>query len=239
MLILSQRNSEWCGHGPILEQDIAVSNIALDELGQARNLYQYAAKLIGDNTTEDSLAYHRDEREFKNLLLCELPNGDWAQTVLRQFFTSCFYNYLFDELQHCSDNQLAAIAEKSLKEINYHVKWSAEWVIRLGDGTEESKARISAALDELWPYTGEMFIPSDYEDSLANAGIIPSLQKIKQSWQQKVQAIFNEATLPDFFSTYENTFMQTGGKQGVHTEQLGFTLAEMQYLQRMYPDAEW
>ena len=238
-LILSQRNSEWCGHGPALEQDIAISNISLDLLGQSRNFYQYAAKLSGDNVTEDSLAYHRNERDFKNLLITELPNGDWAQTTLRQFFISAFYNFLFDEMQSSADVQLAAIAEKSLKEVAYHVKWSAEWVIRLGDGTDESRQRLLAALEELWPYTGEMFIATDYEETLINSAIIPSLQKIKTSWQAKVAEIFEQAELPNPVETFKKSFMQTGGKQSVHTEHLGFILAEMQYLQRMYPDAEW
>jgi ring-1,2-phenylacetyl-CoA epoxidase subunit PaaC len=161
-LILSQRNSEWCGHGPILEQDIAITNISLDLLGQSRNFYQYAATLIGGEATEDSLAYLRKEREFKNLLLVEQPNGDWAQTILRQYLYSQFQYLLFEQLQNSNDEQLAAIATKSIKETAYHVRWSGEWVIRLGDGTEESHNRMLYAIDELWRYTGEMFEPAVY-----------------------------------------------------------------------------
>ena len=164
--ILSQRNSEWCGHGPILEQDIAITNISLDLLGQARTLYQYAAELIGNNATEDSLAYLRGEREYKNLLLVEQPRGDWALTVLRQYLYSQFQYLLFEQLQKSNDAQLAAIAAKSIKETAYHVRWSKEWVIRLGDGTEESRQRIVKAIEELWRYTGEMFNPADYENEI-------------------------------------------------------------------------
>ncbi|HEX4956947.1 MAG TPA: 1,2-phenylacetyl-CoA epoxidase subunit PaaC, partial [Lacibacter sp.] len=156
MLILSHRNSEWCGHGPILEQDIALTNISLDLLGQSRLFYQYAAEKIG-NTDEDKLAYLRTEREFKNLLLAEQPNGDWGQTILRQYLFSQFQQLLFQQLQYHNDEHVAAIATKSLKETNYHVRWSSEWVIRLGDGTDESKQRMLHAIDELWRYTGEMF----------------------------------------------------------------------------------
>lgn len=228
-LILSQRNSEWCGHGPILEQDIAITNISLDLLGQSRNFYQYAAELIG-NTDEDKLAYLRKEREFKSLLLIEQPNGDWAQTVLRQFLFSQFQFLLFQQLQKNTDEQLAAIATKALKEIAYHVRWSSEWVIRLGDGTEESHQRIVKAIEELWRYTGEMFMPADYENE-----INIDFNLLQQQWNEKVKAIFDEATL----SIPEKIFMQSGGKQGKHTEHLGYILAELQYMQRAYPNSEW
>lgn len=237
-LILSQRNAEWCGHGPVLEQDIAITNITLDLLGQARNFYQYAARLINETSnmpghiaTEDSLAYRRTEREFKNILLCELPKGDWAQTVLRQYFYSAFCKGLYFQLLQSQDQSLAAIAEKSLKEVNYHVRWSGEWVIRLGDGTAESKQRIKQALQFLWPYTGEMFMPADFEN---NNGI--DLASIKKQWLLDVQTILEEATLQ---MPAEHIFMQSGGKSGTHTEHMGYILAEMQYLQRMYPDANW
>jgi ring-1,2-phenylacetyl-CoA epoxidase subunit PaaC len=156
-VILGQRNSEWCGHGPVLEQDIAITNISLDLIGQARNFYQYAATLIGHDATEDSLAYLRKENEFKNCLLVEQPIGDWAQTILRQFFFSQYQYLLFQQLEDSKNEQLAAIAEKSLKEITYHLRWSSEWVIRLGDGTEESHKRMLKAIDGLWKYTGELF----------------------------------------------------------------------------------
>ncbi len=229
-LILSQRNAEWCGHGPVLEQDIAITNITLDLLGQARNFYQYAADLIG-NTDEDKLAYLRTEREYKNLLLCELPKGDWAQTILKQFFYSVYAQLLYTSLASAADERLAAIAEKSLKEVTYHVRWSSEWVIRLGDGTEESKRRLKDALDYLWPFTGELFVAADFE---INNGI--NLETVKKSWQQKAETVFEEAgmLLPDM-----TRVMQSGGKQGIHTEHMGYILAEMQYLQRTYPGAEW
>lgn len=229
-LILSQRNSEWCGHGPILEQDIAITNISLDLLGQARNFYQYAAALNNDGSTEDSLAYLRTEREFKNVLLVELASGDWGQSILRQFLYSQFQHLLFQQLQQSTDEQIAAIATKAIKETTYHLRWSGEWVIRLGDGTEESHKRMLHAIDELWRYTGELFEAADYETAM---GI--DLASIKQSWTEKVTAIFDEAKLP----VPENVFMQNGGKKGIHTEQLGYILTELQYLQRTYPGAKW
>jgi len=234
-LILGQRNSEWCGHGPVLEQDIAITNISLDLIGQARNFYQYAAKLIGGDATEDSLAYLRKEREFKNCLLVEQPNGDWAQTILRQFFFSQYQFLLFEQLQHSNDEQVAAIAEKSLKEVTYHLRWSSEWVIRLGDGTEESNKRMLKAIDELWRYTGELFAAANFELQVASKGIGVDVSKLKESWMSKVQEIFSEATL----AIPEKIFMQTGGKEERHTEHLGFILTELQYMQRVYPGCEW
>ena len=241
-LILAQRNSEWCAHGPILEQDIAITNISLDLLGQSRNFYQYAATLINESTnkpinqaTEDSLAYLRNEREFKNLLLTELPNGDWAQTILRQFFFSVYQSLLYEHLQKSSDEQLAAIAEKSLKEITYHIRWSSEWVIRLGDGTTESNQRIKKAIEYLWEYTGELFMPANYETACFKKAVSPDITLLKEKWLQKINEVLEEATL----SLPGNIFMQTGGKQGIHTEHIGYILAEMQSLQRTYPGAEW
>lgn len=234
-LIIGHRNSEWCGHGPVLEQDIAISNIALDCIGQARNFYQYAAQLSGNDTTEDSLAYLRDTVEFKNCLLVELPNGDWGQTILRQFFFSTYQYFLYQQLQNSSDQQLAAIAEKALKEVTYHVRWSSEWVIRLGDGTEESKQRMLKAVDELWSFTGELFIGAGYELEVIKDGAGVDLSTIKNKWEEKIISVFEEATLP----LPENIWMQSGGKEGRHTEYLGFILAEMQFLQRAYPGAEW
>lgn len=235
-LILAQRNSEWCGHGPILEQDIAITNISLDLIGQARSLYQYAAE-GSPNATEDTLAFMRDGRAYKNCLLVEQPNGDWAQTILRQFFFSTYQYFLYQRLQQSADATLAAIAEKSLKEVTYHVRWSSEWVIRLGDGTEESNNRILKALDELWAFTGEMFIPADYETEAVELGIGVDVNAIKPAWEQRINEIFAEATLPS--PTTEGVWMQSGGKTGVHSEQLGFILAEMQSMQRTYPGCEW
>lgn len=234
-LIIGHRSSEWCGHGPILEQDIAITNIALDLIGQARNFYQYAALLTGNGATEDSLAYLRDVIDFKNNLLVELPNGDWAQTVLRQFFFSTYQYYLYRQLQNSNDQQLAAIAEKALKEVTYHLRWSSEWVIRLGDGTDESKKRILHAVNEIWSYTGELFQPVSYEQTALSEGYGADLSEIKNEWDKKIKSVFEEATLP----LPADTWMQSGGKEGRHTEQLGFILAEMQFLQRAYPDSEW
>ena len=234
-LILGHRNSEWCGHGPVLEQDIAISNIALDGIGQARNFYQYAAQLSGNDATEDSLAYLRDVIDFKNCLLVELPNGDWAQTILRQFFFSTYQYFLYHELKKSTDQQLAAIAEKALKEVTYHVRWSSEWVIRLGDGTAESKQRMVHAIDELWSYTGEMCTAVDYELHAESEGYGVDLTGIKKNWDEKIRSLLEEATL----SIPVDIWMQTGGKEGRHTEHLGFILGEMQFLQRANPGAKW
>lgn len=234
-LVLGHRNSEWTGHGPILEQDIAISNIALDLIGQARNFYQYAATLKGDGTTEDTLAYLRDAIDYKNCLLVELNKGDWAVTTLRQFFFSVYQYYLYQQLQQCADPTLAAIAEKSLKEVTYHVRWSGEWVVRLGDGTEESYTRIANALNQLWPYTGELTEPADYEIALGKENIILDFISIKDNWTNHIRRVLEEATL----TMPVNGWMQSGGKNGKHTEHLGYLLAEMQYLQRAYPAAEW
>lgn len=241
-LIMGHRLSEWTGHGPMLEQDIAISNIALDLIGQSRNFYQYAAIISNENNSdqkavsEDDLAYLRDAGEFKNLLIAELPNGDWAQTILKMFFFSTWQFYFYQKLIYSSDQQLSAIAEKSLKEVTYHVRWSGEWVIRLGDGTEESKRRIENAIELLWPFTGEMFWLANYESALMENRISISDSDIKRDWLKKVESVFDAATLP--FPNPE-IWMQKGGKNGVHTEYLGFILAEMQFLQRAYPGCDW
>ncbi|HLO83149.1 MAG TPA: 1,2-phenylacetyl-CoA epoxidase subunit PaaC [Chitinophagaceae bacterium] len=234
-LILGHRNSEWCGHGPVLEQDIAITNISLDLIGQARNFFQYAAEIKGGDTTEDSLAYLRDVREFRNCLLVEQQNGDWAKTILRQFFMSNYQQLLYSRLQNSPDVQIAAICEKALKEVTYHLKWSSEWVIRLGDGTDESHTRMNKAIDELWTYTGELFIPAGYETKAFENGLTPELTTLKNDWLNRVAIVFEEAKLP----VPPPGFSQTGGKQGVHTEYLGYILAEMQYLQRTYPASKW
>ncbi|MBS1946901.1 MAG: phenylacetate-CoA oxygenase subunit PaaC [Bacteroidetes bacterium] len=240
-LILGHRNSEWTGHGPVLEQDIAISNIALDLIGQARNFYQYAAQLINRSTnqpntaTEDTVAYLRDAHDFKNCLLVEQTNGDWAKTILKQFYFSAYQFYLFQRLRDSKDETLAAIAEKSLKEVTYHLRWSSEWAIRLGDGTEESHARMTNAVDDLWMFAGEMFVAADYEIACANKGEAVDVVLLKSDWLQKVKAIFNEATLP----VPQHSWMQSGGKEGRHTEHLGYILAEMQFMQRAYPGSTW
>jgi len=238
VLILGHRNSEWTGHGPILEQDIAISNIALDLIGQARNFYQYAAQLStegGISATEDGLAYLRDGWDFRNCLLTEQANGDWAKTILRQFFFSAHQVDLYERLAKGSDATLAAIGAKAYKEAVYHLRWSSEWVIRLGDGTEESRTRMVRALNELWEFTGEMHAPVPYELWAAGSGIGPDLSLLRLQWEERVRNIFDEAGL-----AYPSAqWMQTGGKEGRHTEQLGYILAEMQFLQRAYPGCEW
>ena len=234
-LIMGHRLSEWTGHGPILEQDIAISNIALDLIGQSRNFYQYSAQIKGEGTTEDSLAYLRSAGEFKNILLVELPNGDWAKTILKLFFFSTYQYFLYQKLIASTDKQLSAIAEKSFKEVIYHTRWSSEWVVRLGDGTEESHNRMQASINELWNYTGEMFVSAEYETAAAKNNFGVDIPELKNDWIKKINDIFIEATvfLP------ENKMIETGGKQGIHTKYLTAILSDMQYLQRTYPGCEW
>ena len=248
-LVLAQRNAGWTGHGPALEQDIAITNISLDLLGQSRNFYQYASSLYnGFNNEEknavdkyiprlwksykrelqeDDLAFLREEHQFLNLLITELPRGDWAQSVLRQFFFSAFQFFLYQQIQKLNDAQLEAIAAKSIKEVTYHLRWSSEWVIRLGDGTEESNRRLQEALKEQWMYTGELFTPEPYE--------LVDVTIVKEEWEKRIESVFSEAGL----EVPKSTWMQGGGKEGRHTEHLGYLLAEMQYLQRVYPNATW
>ena len=242
-LVLGHRNSEWTGYGPILEQDIALSNIALDLIGQARYLYQYAAKLAADGgrsnaaaggeVTEDTLAYGRDAWDFRNCLLVEQTNGDWGKTILRQFLFSAWQYFFYEQLQQSRDSELAAIAEKSYKEVVYHLRWSSEWVIRLGDGTEESHDRMEKALDQLWKFTGELFVPAGYEKELTGIAVDPAV--IRPLWKDRVNQVLAEAGL----RANPEAWMQTGGKEGRHTEELGYLLAEMQFLQRAYPGCEW
>jgi ring-1,2-phenylacetyl-CoA epoxidase subunit PaaC len=234
-LILGQRNAEWCGHGPVLEQDIALTNISLDLFGEARSLFQYAAEVKGGNATEDSLAFLRDALEYRNLLLVEYENTDWAFTIVRQFFFDVFHYNLHKQLSNSKDERLKEIALKTIKETTYHLKWSSEWVIRLGDGTDVSKNKMQIAINNLWDYTGELFVYSTSEKAALEAGIGANLDEIKINWTSKVQEIFEEANL----SAPEKSFTQMGGKTGLHSEKLGYILAEMQYLQRAYPNAQW
>jgi ring-1,2-phenylacetyl-CoA epoxidase subunit PaaC len=220
-LVLGHRNSEWTGHGPILEQDIALSNIALDLIGQSRNLYQYAAELIGNGSSEDSLAYLRSAEEYKNSLLVEQPNGHWGKTILRQFFFSAYQYPLYEHLSSHQDEKLSAIAEKSIKEVTYHLRWSSEWVIRLSLGTEESHDKMKDALNELWPFTEDLLLKSEDE--------------VKINWNSRVQNLLKGSAL-DIPVGVE---MVTGGMEGKHTEHLYKMLEEMQYMQRTYPDAKW
>ena len=234
-LILGHRLSEWCGHGPVLEQDMAMTNIALDFIGEARNFYQYAAELKADGSTEDTLAYLRDAHEFKNCLLVELPNGDFARTIARQFLYDSYHFYFLENLSDSTDERLAGIAAKSLKEATYHLRWSSDWVVRLGDGTEESHNRIQLAFNELWEFSGEFLTKTELENSVDLANISIDLNEIKNSIFEKRKAVFEEATL----KMPTDAWMQKGGKQGRHTEHLGFLLAEMQFLQRAYPNSVW
>ncbi len=239
-LIIGHRSSEWCAHGPVLEQDIAISNIALDYIGQARNFYQYAALRLNElppessvfnlPATEDTLAYLRDANDFKNHLITELPNGDWAFTTLRIFFFSSYQYFLYQQLIQHEDAQIAAIAEKSLKEVTYHLRWSSDWVIRLGDGTTESYQRMNTAINALWPYTQELFQENNFLQPAKNI-----LAQIQIDWNEKIKNVFEEAGLP----LPEKSIQHKGGTQGFHTEHLPIILTEMQLLQRAYPNCEW
>lgn len=234
-LIIGHRLSEWCGHGPILEEDIALINIALDFVGNATSILNYAAQLEGKGRTDDDLAYMRDEREFRNLLITEQPNGDYATTITRQFLYDVYTYFLYEELKSSKDETIAAIAVKSHKEITYHLRHSTEWMYRLGDGTEESHQRMQTALNELWMFTADMFNMDEVDETLIKASIAPDLNKIKTSWEKRVAEVISEATL----KLPVTSFKQKGSREGKHTEHLGFILAEMQHLHRSYPDAKW
>ena len=240
-LILGHRNSEWCGHGPELEQDIALTNISLDLLGQARHLYQHAATSIGNGATEDTLAYLRDAQDYRNLQMVEMPRGDWGFTLLRQYLFSEFSQLQYEALQRSVDTQLTAIADKSLLEVNYHRRWSGDWVVRLGDGTEESHGRMKAALDTLWPLTWEMFTPSTFETTVSKEGIGIDPASLQAEWQHRVRKVLSDAGLASALAETGSAApsLPTGGKQGNHTPHLATLLSEMQYLQRTYPGNEW
>jgi ring-1,2-phenylacetyl-CoA epoxidase subunit PaaC len=234
-LIMAQRLAEWCGFGPQLEQDIALSNIGLDLLGQTRNLLTHAGQIEGLGRSEDDLAFLRSEREYKNVLLVEQPNGHWGETILRQFFFDTFQYFHQDFIVQSADSQLAAIAEKAIKETTYHLRFSTEWVIRLGDGTPQSHQKMCDALDQLWRYTGELYTPSPADLWAQQQGIGPDLDQIRQLWKAKVTDVLTEATLP----IPAELPWSLGGKTGLHTEHLGHILPEMQYLQRSFPGAKW
>jgi ring-1,2-phenylacetyl-CoA epoxidase subunit PaaC len=234
-LILGHRLSEWCGHGPILEEDIAMTNIALDLIGQATTLLNHAAALQGKGKTGDDLAFLRFDREYRNLLLVEQPNGDFGMTMMRQFLFDAYRALLFERLQTSSDEMISAIAEKSLKETKYHLKHSSEWVIRLGDGTEESHDRVQESLNTLWRYTDELFYADAVEEEMLKSGVCPDLSDLRAQWEQTVHHVLNEATL----TLPTNNWKQEGGRKGMHSEHLGYILAEMQYMQRAYPNMEW
>ena len=234
-LILGQRLGEWCGHGPILEEDIAITNIALDLIGQSISLYDFAAELEAKGRNHDQLAYLRYENEYKNVLLVEQPNGDFAMTILRQFFFDAFRLPLYEALMQSPVAQLAAIAAKSVKETRYHLKHSSEWVIRLGDGTEESHMRAQAAIDHLWRYTNELFYENAHDHRLQESGAVPLMSDIKEKWQKTVQEVLQEATL----QLPSNDWKFDGGREGRHSEHMGYILSDLQYMQRAYPNMEW
>ncbi|MEO8738828.1 MAG: 1,2-phenylacetyl-CoA epoxidase subunit PaaC [Casimicrobiaceae bacterium] len=238
-LILAQHLGEWVGHGPVLEEDIALTNVGLDLLGQARLWFAYAgeieARVAVRGRTEDEFAFLRDASGFRNLLLVEQPNGNYAQTMARQFYYDAWHELLLDGLSRSSDARIGGIAAKAFKEVRYHVERSSDWVIRLGDGTRESHAKMQAAIDDLWMYTGEMFEADATEVALAAAGIGCDLAAIAPVWRERIAAVLAEATL----SVPAGAWMQSGGKRGVHTERLGHLLAEMQSLSRAHPGAQW
>lgn len=234
-LILGQRLSEWCGHGPVLEEDIALSNMALDYIGQATLLFKHLSEASGDTKTEDDWAFLRDAWDYKNFLALELPNGDYAFTIARQYLYSEWYNLYLTELSKSSNTFLQEFALKSIKEVRYHLQHGRDWVLRMGDGTEDSHARIQKAINDIWNYTGEWFIPNANDTELSVNGICPNVESLHQSWMENVQATMNEATLQMPVSGW----MHKGGREGKHTEHLGHLLSEMQFLQRTYPNSKW
>jgi ring-1,2-phenylacetyl-CoA epoxidase subunit PaaC len=234
-LILGHRLSEWCGHAPMMEEDMALANMGLDLLGQARELYSYAAKVEGNGNDEDKFAYLRDVRQYRNLLLLEQPNGDFACTMTRQFFYAVFADLYWRAMMNSRDATLAAIAAKSEKESAYHVRHSSEWIIRLGDGTGESHRRAQAAIDDLWAYTGEMFEADDSERGLIDAGIAIDPAVLRPRWLETVSNVLREATL----ALPDGGWMQQGGRSGRHSEHLGHLLSELQSMQRTFPGATW
>lgn len=234
-LILGQRLAELCGHGPILEEDIALTNISLDLIGQATNIYNYAAEIEGQGRDADALAFLRLEHQYFNVVLVEQANGNFADTMVRQFLFDAFRKLLFEHLLTSSDIQLAAIAEKSLKETKYHLKHSSEWLIRLGDGTALSHERAQMALFDLWRYSDELFYMDETEKQLASEGVIPNLTELKSKWLAHITSIVQMATLE--LPTQQAFF--GAGRQGRHSEHMGFILAQLQYMQRTYPNMQW
>ncbi|NDC40194.1 MAG: phenylacetate-CoA oxygenase subunit PaaI [Chitinophagia bacterium] len=234
-LVQSYRLSEWCSNAPILEEDLALTNFALDMTGRAQAILGYAGEMNGQGKTADDLAYRRGEREFYNHLITEQPNGDFACTIAKLLYTATFDYLLYSELVNSADATIAAIAAKTVKEARYHMTHASDWAIRLGDGTEDSHNRMQNGLDSLWMFTGEMFETDQADALLRDKNISADLGKLKTTWLERIGAVLKEATLRIPVGDY----MQTGGLQGIHTERLGHILSEMQYLQRAYPDAQW
>lgn len=234
-VVLSHRLSQWCSNGPYLEEDIALSNVALDYIGRARMFYQYAAKIEDQGRSEDDLAYLRTEREYTNLLIHELPIGDFAFTMVRQFLLDVFYNLYLQKLMDSTDETVAAVAAKAIKETRYHLKRSEPWIRQLSEGTDESRSRILRALEELKDFVGELFHMNDWEVELVEAGVAVDRQSLQADWDSYVQAFLGQSDI-----AFENSQLQIrGGRNGIHTEHLGHMLSEMQYLQRTYPGLQW
>jgi len=234
-LVLGQRLSEWVGHAPALEEDLGLANVALDLVGQARLLLAYAGEIEGRGRGEDEIAFLREQGQYLNPTLAEQPNGDFGETIVRQVLLDAFQLALYERLTSSRDERLAAVAEKALKETRYHLRYSAGWLVRLGDGTPESHARAQRALERLWPYTVELFEADALDREMAEHGIAPSLEDLRSAWNRHIDEVLAEATLdrpPDRPFTWF-------GKRGEHSEHLGYLLAEMQYLQRAYPGARW
>lgn len=234
-LILAQRLGELCGHGPNLETDIALTNIALDLLGQTRSYYQYAAKISEENKTEDDIAFLRIEREYRNCLLVEQPNTHFGYVIARQFLFDVYHLQLMEKLQHSPDETLAAIAKKGIKEVSYHKRFSSDWVKRLGDGTEESKAKMQEAIDALWRFTDELFFMTEAEKVMAKEGIGITISEFKEKYYEEVSEVLKEATL----DIPESKYFTKGGKEGIHSEHMGYILGDLQYMQRTYPNMTW
>jgi ring-1,2-phenylacetyl-CoA epoxidase subunit PaaC len=238
-VVLAQRLGEWVGHGPVLEEDIALTNVGLDLLGQGRLWLTYAAEVEGRGRTEDDLAFLRDQHAYRNVQLVELPNGDFADTMARQLYFDHAHLLLLHGIATSTDGRLAEIAAKAVKEVAYHVERSADWVVRLGDGTEESHVRMQRALDRHWPYTGEMFAADAVDLELVKRGVAPDPRTLHAPWLAAVRAVVDEATLTMPSGEWMHGTRRGGGRQGVHTEHLGHLLAQMQFLQRAYPGAQW
>ncbi|MEO0329460.1 MAG: 1,2-phenylacetyl-CoA epoxidase subunit PaaC [Pseudomonadota bacterium] len=234
-LVLGHRLSEWCGHAPMLEEDLSLPNMALDLIGQARTLYAYTGEVEGKGRDEDAIAYLRRESEYKNLLLVERPNGDFAHTIVRQFYFAVFMELFWQKAIDSKDATIAAIAGKAVKEMAYHVRHCGEWIIRLGDGTEESARRIADAIDALHPYTDEMFDVDDTTQSLIDAEILPDSSNLKDEWDSLIGRVFAAGKI----SIPEQYWPKRGGRRGEHGEEMGFLLTDLQYMQRTYPDMTW
>ena len=234
-LILGQRLGELTGHGPSLETDIACTNISLDLFGQVRSYFQYAAKIAGDNRTEDDIAMLRKERDYVNVLLVEQPNTNFAYTMARQFLFDVYHLAFLSELEKSKDLTLSAIAKKCIKEVRYHKRFSSDWVKRLGDGTEESNAKMQEAINDLWTYTDELFHQTEADKVMVSEGIGVDVTKLKDNYYNSVNEILEESTL----EIPESKYFQKGGKEGIHTEHLGYLLSDLQYMQRTYPNMEW